>query len=118
MLNLLLALFLFLGVSCSLGGGNTEGPPDPDGESRETSVMDVTVGPERVDCVGVGPRKCLVVDGLYFYDSIDGFDYEPGYRYLIRMERYDAWPEHEEPPQDASMYGYRLIEILEKTRER
>ena len=25
------------------------------------------------------------------------------------VERYDAWPDQEEPPQDASRYGYRLI---------
>ncbi len=79
--------------------------------------LESTVGPQLVDCVGIAPQKCLVVDGLYFYDSIEGFEFEPGYTYRILMERYDRWPRMEEPPQDASRYGYQLIEILEKVQE-
>ena len=115
MLNLTLALLLLFGLSCSAGGVS---PADTDGESRATAILEVTVGPEMVDCQAVGPWKCLIVDGEYFYDTIEGFDHEPGYRYVIRMERFDAWPDMEEPPQDASRYGYRLIEILEMVQER
>ena len=81
----------------------------------ERVVLEVTVGPELVECVGVAPMQCLVVDGEYFYDSIEGFKYEEGYVYRIRMERYDAWPGLEEPPQDASAYGYRLVEVVSQT---
>ena len=77
-------------------------------------VREVVVGPELEDCVGVGPMKCMVVDGLLFYDGIDGFDYEQGYEYRLRIEQFDAWP-GQEPPQDAGRYGYRLIEIISKT---
>ncbi len=114
---LILILLLFLGISCGVGEGTDATTDGPGGDSRTTAVLEVSVGPELVDCVGVGPRKCLVVDGKFFYDSIEGFDYEPGYRYMIRMERFEAWPDREEPPQDASKYGYRLIEILEKVQE-
>ena len=117
MLSLMLVLLLFFGLSCGNGEGVETAPADQDGDPRASTTLEVTVGPEMVDCVGVGPMKCLVVDGLYFYDEIEGFDYEPGYRYVIGMERYDAWPSEEEPPQDASRYGYRLIEILEKMQE-
>ena len=79
--------------------------------------MEVTVGPQTEQCVGEAVQTCLVVDGELFYDDILGFDFEPGYRYVIRMERFDAWPDRDEPPQDASRYGYRLIEILEKAQE-
>ena len=79
-----------------------------------SEVLEVEVGPELVDCVGVGPRTCMVVDGDFFYDSIDGFEYEEGYEYRLRMERYKAYPGRE-PPQDASRYGYRLIEVLSKS---
>ena len=75
----------------------------------------VTVGPRLLDCVGVGPRKCLEVNGELFYESIDGFDHEEGYTYRLRMERYDAFPGKKEPPADASRYGYRLIEVISKT---
>lgn len=88
---------------------------EPGSSPVESVVLEVTVGPELVECVGVAPMQCLVVDGEYFYDSIEGFEYEEGYVYRIRMERYDAWPDLEEPPQDASAYGYRLVEIVSQT---
>ena len=60
--------------------------------------------------------KCMIVDGNFFYDRIEGFDYEEGYVYELRIEKYDAWPGQKEPPQDASRYGgYRLIEVISKT---
>ncbi len=81
----------------------------------QVMAMEVTVGPRLLDCVGVGPRKCLEVDGQFFYESINGFKHEEGYTYRLKIERYEAYPGEEEPPQDASKYGYRLIEILSKT---
>lgn len=79
-------------------------------------IRDVTVGPVEVECQGVGPQMCLVMDDELFYSSIEGFDHEPGYHYRLRIEVYDRWG-GQEPPADASAYGYRLIEVLEKTRE-
>ena len=77
--------------------------------------MDVTVGPELLDCVGVGPRKCLEVGGELFYGRIDESKHEEGHTYRLKIERYDAFPGEEEPPLDASRYGYRLIEVISKT---
>ena len=84
--------------------------------SPDAEIMEVSVGPELESCVGLYPMMCMVVDGGLFYDAIDGFDFEPGYEYKLRIERYDAWPDVEEPPQDAGKYGYRLIEVIRKTR--
>ena len=42
-------------------------------------VMEITIGPDLVDCVGVVPQKCMVVNGTLFYDSIDSFNYKEGY---------------------------------------
>lgn len=115
-------------------GGNAETPPPP-AASQPTStataalsqieacadetavdcVMEVSVGPELEDCVGSAPMRCLVVDGYLFYDAIEGFEHEAGYRYRLRMERYDRW-QGQAPPADASKYGYRLIEVVEKSR--
>ena len=106
-----------MGVSCGLDSGDGAIPGGPfTGEGRG-EVLEVTIGPELVDCVGVGPRKYLIVDGEFFYGWIEGFEHEPGYRYRVRMERYDAFPGMAEPPQDASRYGYRLVEIVEKVQE-
>ena len=78
------------------------------------AVREVVVGPEQVECTGAAPQRCLVVDGELFYDAIEGFRYEAGYRYRLRIEEYDRWPGQAEIPQDAGRYGYRLLELLEK----
>ena len=117
MSNIILLLLAFFALACENGGQTGRpSPTEPPRESRETTTLEVTVGPETEQCVGVAPQTCLVVDGQLFYDEIAGFDYEPGYTYRIVMEQYDRWPGRE-PPQDAGQYGYRLIEVLEKTRE-
>ena len=78
-------------------------------------IIEVTVGPTLARCYGVGEQTCMVVDGSLFYDGIDGFDYEPGYTYRLRIGKYDPWNGNE-PPQDAGRYAYRLLEQLEKAR--
>ena len=75
---------------------------------------EVTVGPTLARCQGAGPQSCMVVDGGLFYDGIEGFDYQPGYDYRLRIGKYDPW-DGGEPPQDAGRYAYRLLEQLEKT---
>ena len=103
-------LLLLAVVACQQDGATDE--PDESTGGVESVVMQVTVGPKLLDCVGVAPRKCMEVDGQLFYDSIDGFDYQEGYTYRLKIERYDAFPGEEEPPQDASKYGYRLIGVV------
>ena len=65
----------------------------------DTKIMEVTVGPELVDCVGSAPMKCMEVDGQLFYESIEGFTHEGGYTYKLKIEQYDAFPGKGEPPQ-------------------
>ena len=83
-------------------------------ERDDPAEREVTVAPHRAECVGVALMECLVVDGELFYGEIEGFEHEAGYVYRLRIERYDPWPEMEEPPADASEYGYRLIEVVSK----
>lgn len=74
------------------------------------------VAPERVPCIGVGPRECLLVregaegDWEYFYDAIQGFEFEPGFHYvlLVRKERVSR------PAADASSLRWKLIRVLDK----
>ncbi|WP_428323972.1 DUF4377 domain-containing protein [Nitrosopumilus sp.] len=69
-----------------------------------------------VDCVGVGPMKCMQIredpDSSWqnFYDSINGFDYAEGKSYKILVKVTDV----ENPPADASSKNYELIEILDQ----
>ncbi|MDE2845854.1 MAG: DUF4377 domain-containing protein [Gemmatimonadota bacterium] len=103
-------------VTASVFAG-CDGDKDPTGpgpdvqEYIETRV--VTVGPTLAKCYGVGLRTCMVVDGGFFYEGIEGFEYETGYTYRLRIGKYDPW-NGGEPPQDASRYAYRLLEQLEK----
>ena len=96
----------------------TSHPQEATGETkrdRPTSQGQLaTVGPARKECYGPFLRMCLVVDGKFFYEEIDGFEHQPGYEYRLRIERYDAFPGQKEPPQDAGRYGYRLLEVISK----
>ena len=76
-------------------------------------IREVTVGPTLAKCYGVGLQSCMVVDGGLFYDQIEGFTFEAGYDYRLRIGKHDPWDG--EPPQDAGRYAYRLLEQLEKT---
>ena len=102
------------------GATATEVPASPGGgdEDGDGVVREVTVGPELVACEGPFPQQCMVVDGELFYGDIDGFEYEAGYRYRLRIERYDSFPGQTEIPQDTGRYGYRLVALLEKERDR
>lgn len=73
------------------------------------------IGPEVVDCVGVGPRQCLLVkesedaEWEFFYDQIEGFTYVEGASYVVEVEITQV----EDPPADASSVSYRLIRVVE-----
>lgn len=81
------------------------------------------VNSAKVDCTGVGPMKCLeiqesekVVPGKWqlFYNSIDGFNYQPGYIYklLVKKEKLDP----AKVPADGSTLRYTLVKVIEKTK--
>lgn len=80
---------------------------------RETTLY---VGPELADCVGVGPMKCMLVtedpksEPQFFYSQIEGFEFEPGYSYALRVRIEPV----ANAPADASSLKYTLIEILSK----
>lgn len=83
------------------------------GAAREVTLY---VGPELVDCVGVAPQKCMLVkenpedEYQYFYSAIEGFEFEPGYTYELRV-RVDPVAN---APADASSLRYTLIEMVSK----
>lgn len=79
-------------------------------------IVEFTVMEARVACTGIfdQPETCLLVrmrgeeSERLFYEEIEGFEFEPGVRQLIRVERIRI----ENPPQDGSSYRYRLIEVI------
>ena len=108
--GLILGFYALVVGFCSGGVAGLSGGGVVGGE-----VLEFSVGPERVACVGAAPMECLVVDGELFYEEIEGFEFESGYRYRVEVERYERWPGRE-PPQDAGRYGYRLVRVLERVR--
>ena len=58
-----------------------------------TTDKTVYISPKTLDCVGVSPRKCLQIKEnledkwTLFYESIQGFNYEPGYLYQLRISQ-------------------------------
>lgn len=76
----------------------------------------------RVDCVGVGPMKCMLVqkgetpepgEWTNFYTEIEGFEYEPGFIYKLKVKEEQL----ENVPADASSIKYTLVEVLEKRED-
>ncbi|WP_167619582.1 META domain-containing protein [Maribellus sediminis] len=76
----------------------------------------------KVDCVGVGPMKCMLIqkgealeDGAWqnFYSKIEGFEYEPGFIYKLKVKEEQL----ENVPADASSIKYILVEVLEKRED-
>ncbi|MGK7905455.1 MAG: DUF4377 domain-containing protein [Hormoscilla sp.] len=85
--------------------------------SSNDEIVTLYVGPNLVDCMGVAPQKCMLVreedeqEFTYFYFGIEGFDYEPGYNYKLRVRKTPI----ANPPMDASSIQWTLVEQLEKT---
>ncbi len=93
------------------------GAPEINTEEPEDNVKTVFIGPELVDCVGEAPQKCMQIkenpedDYQYFYDQIEGFDYEEGYEYELLVKEENV----ENPPADASSLKWTLVEVVNKT---
>jgi hypothetical protein len=96
----------------------TETPPVETTPPPSAAGQTMFVHESLVDCEGVAPMKCMQVrsneseDWTWFYDSIEGFTHEPGYRYELRVEVTEV----ENPPADGSSKKYRLIETVSKQK--
>ena len=121
MLMILLAAGVMVLVACTGGGAETPQPtdaaPEQAAESGEAELKTIYVGASLVDCTGVAPQKCMQVkdspDGEYtlFYDQIDGFTFEEGYEYELKV----SVEQVENPPADGSSLKYTLVEEVSKT---
>ena len=103
---------LFIMVSCATHKAN---------KSNEYIYW---VNSAKVPCEGVGAMQCLKVqkgDTLdfenwqFFYSSIDGFDYQPGYIYKLVV--HEETIAKEKVPADASSIKYTLVKVIEKQQD-
>lgn len=96
------------------------------GVSEETTSQIVTlrVNSHTVECTGEMEGECLLVqegdaiggeDWQYFYyrDSIDGFEYEPGFVYDLLVRKIPV----KNPPMDDSSVRYELVKVLSRVEQ-
>lgn len=107
MYKLLTVLSLILLSACSTYTFNLAQP--------HTEIWDIA--PQTRECHGLISQQCIQVKRLRdsewrnFYDPIEGFLYEPGFSYRIRL----AVTPIENPVADGSNRHYTLLDILQKT---
>jgi heat shock protein HslJ len=81
-------------------------------------IRTLQVAASRIECTGVAQQLCLQVressdqPWTLLYDAIEGFDYEPGFLYELRV-KVEAVAN---APADASSLRRTLVAILSKTR--
>lgn len=84
------------------------------GCSADSDERVMTIEHYLVPCQGVGPRLCMLTgepgsaEQSFFYSGIDGFQFEWGHRYELRVEVTEV----PDPPADGSSLDYSLIELV------
>ena len=100
--------------STDLGTEPTPGMPPVEALTQQT----LYVAPYTRGCTGEVQMQCLQVrenpsgEWQNFYDHIEGFSYQRGYAYELRV----GWREVPNPPADLSSREYWLIRVVQKTR--
>lgn len=85
----------------------------PDDAGATTRLF---VAPKLVDCEGEGPMKCMQVraseteEWTLLYGSIQGFSFEEGYAYELRVRAEPV----ARPPMGASSKRLHLVEVVSK----
>ncbi len=77
------------------------------------------INSQQQNCTGVAPMKCLQYKENSFdawkllYQKIDGFEFEPGYFYTIKVKAVKI----KNPPADGSSIQYKLKKIMSKEKD-
>ena len=85
----------------------------------DTVRVTMDVAAHRVPCTGEARMQCLRVriapDTAWklFYDHIEGFTFEDGYRWRLEVDRRRV----PDPPADGSSLAYTLVRVVAKKRE-
>ena len=101
-------LFLAFTIGCDRSGSLIT----PDARNIEI----ITIGPYTETCYGFIEQQCYLEfneerqEWEFFYESIQGFDFEPGYIYRLKVRREDRGTEI----QDVGRYAYHLVEVLSR----
>ncbi len=85
---------------------------------EEEHIETITIGPYTERCQGFIEQDCYLEyneesgQWEFFYESIQGFDFEPGYIYTLEVRLEDRGTEI----QDMGRYAYHLVKLIEKKR--
>lgn len=87
---------------------------------HHTNTQTMWVNSFKKECVGVGPQQCLMIqhgdslsnDWQFFYDRIQGFEYEPGFIYQLEVKKEVI--STDQTPADASTIKYTLVKEISK----
>jgi len=85
-------------------------------KSKDDKRMTMYVADHQEECIGAFPTVCMLVkyspnaEWEFLYDNIQGFNYEPGYEYELRV----LVQKDPNPPADASMYRTSLIRVVNR----
>ena len=84
---------------------------------EDGKTVKVQVAPQQVACTGVTQQRCLEVrfadDAPWqlFYGNIKGFDFQPGYQYVLEVRQQDA--KQDDPTR--SRLAWELVKEWQKT---
>lgn len=82
-------------------------------------IIKLEIKENKVPCTGVAPMECLQVkeeknkEWTYFYENIQGFNYEPGFTYKLKVEKNKKLGNL---PADASAFEYKLKKVISKKK--
>lgn len=85
-------------------------------DETASNEMIIHVAPYTQSCTGVAPQECLIVsfedrnELSFFYSGIDGFDFEEGFEYTLRVNV----TERKNVPADAPALEYELVEVIQQ----
>ena len=88
-----------------------------DSPSHDSSLEILTIGPYTRTCQGFIEQTCFVEyngdnqQWEFFYEPIQGFDFEPGFVYTLEVRLEDRGTDI----QDVGRYAYHLVAILDKS---
>lgn len=87
------------------------------GSPEDGKTVKVQVAPQQVACAGITQQRCLEVrfadDAPWqlFYGNIKGFDFQPGFQYLLEVRQQDV--KQDDPTR--SRLAWELVKEWQKT---
>ncbi|MGU7783148.1 DUF4377 domain-containing protein [Burkholderia sp. PU8-34] len=102
-------------AACETNGGNLPASSAQQAGGQPVAKT-IYVAPQKARCVGVAPMECLRVkdrpdaDWSFWYAGIEGFDFQPGFLYVLEIDEYKA----AQPPADGSSIRWVLKRVVSR----